>query len=283
MSKTKEFHRPENWSKAHELLKRSDINTIPLAVGPRPTALNDLEAEAVVDLEKLQLNYIKLGEDGRVHIGAMTTLQDIYLSDLLKEQANGILVEAAYYSATLGLRNLATLAGAITNPENPPDIPLVFMALDAVVSVQVDEKRTRKVTMVEWMKDCNQVLLPGEIIREVSFPTQPMAVAALVRINRTPRDKAIVAAAAVLQVENDVCIKAGIVLAGANPTPVRLQEVESLLTGKTLSPDLFDQAAALAKKQAKPVGDYRGSITYRTAMAAVLTKRALTDAIRIRK
>ncbi len=283
MSKTKEFYRPENWSNAHQLLKRSDVNTIPLTVGPRPTALNELDAEAVVDLEKLQLNYIKLGEDGRVHIGAMTTLQDMYLSELVKEQANGILVEAAYYSATLGLRNLATVAGAITNPENPPDLPLALMALDATVTVQIDEKQTRKVSIVEWMKDCSQVLLPGEIIREVSFPTQPMALSALVRINRTPRDKAIVAAAAVLQVENDVCIKAGMVLAGANPTPVRLQEVKSLLTGKTLSPALFDQAAALAKKQAKPLGDYRGSVAYRTAMAAVLTKRALTEALKAGK
>lgn len=283
MSKTKEFYRPENWSKAHQLLKRTDVQTIPLTVGPRPTALHDLEAEAVVDLEKLQLNYIKLGEDESIHIGAMTTLQDLYLSEPLKEQANGILVEAAYFSATLGLRNLATLAGAITNPENPPDLPLALMALDATVTVQKDEKQTRKVTMVEWMKDCSQVLLPGEIIREVSFPSQPDAVAALVRINRTPRDKAIVAAAAVLQVENDTCTKAGVVLAGANPAPVRLQEVESLLTGKTVSPDLFNQAAALSEKQAKPEGDYRGSVAYRKAMAAVLTKRALTEAVKFRK
>ena len=280
MSKTKEFHRPESWSKAHELLKRSDVPTIPLTIGPRPTALLNLEADAVVDLEKLHLNYIKQGEDGRVHIGAMTTLQDVYLSDLLKEQASGILVEAAYFSATLGLRNLATMAGAITNPENPPDIPLALMAMDAKVTVQKDEGQTREVALSEWMKDCSKVLLPGEIILEVSFATQSNFKGALVRINRTPRDKAIVAAAAVLQLERDTCIQAGVVLAGANPYPVQLDEVEKLLTGKTLSPDLLDQAASFAEKQAQPVGDYRGSASYRTAMAAVLTKRALTQAIK---
>ena len=222
MSKTKEFHRPESWSKAHELLKRSDVPTIPLTIGPRPTALLDLEADAVVDLEKLHLNYIKQGEDGRVHIGAMTTLQDVYLSDLLKEQASGILVEAAYFSATLGLRNLATMAGAITNPENPPDIPLALMAMDAKVTVQKDEGQTREVALSEWMKDCSKVLLPGEIILEVSFATQSNFKGALVRSNRPPRDKAIVAAAAVLQLERDTCIQAGVALAGANPNPVRL-------------------------------------------------------------
>ncbi len=280
MSKSKEFHRPENWSNAHQLLKRSDVTTIPLIVGPRPTALYDLDAEAFVDLEKLQLNYINVGEDERVHIGAMTTLQDLYLSDLLKKQANGILVDAAYFSATLGLRNLATLAGAITNPDNPPDIALVLMALDAVVTVQKDEKQTRKVTITEWMKDCSQVLLPGEIIREVSFFPQTGSVGSLIRINRTPRDRAILATAAVLEVEGDVCKTARLALAGANLNPVRLPEVEGLLSGQKLTSHLLDQAAAAAEKQAKPVADYRGSVAYRKAMAGVLSKRALTQAFK---
>jgi len=88
---TKEFHRPETWSKAHQLLKRSDVHTVPLTVSPRPTALNDRDADAFVDLEKLSLQYIQIGEDNRVHIGAMTTLQDLYLSELVKSQANGSL------------------------------------------------------------------------------------------------------------------------------------------------------------------------------------------------
>jgi len=133
---TKEFHRPETWSKAHQLLKRSDVHTVPLTVSPRPTALNDRDADAFVDLEKLSLQYIQIGEDNRVHIGAMTTLQDLYLSELVKSQANGVLTEAAYLSATLGLRNLASIAGTLTDPENPPDVPLVLMALDSMVTVQ---------------------------------------------------------------------------------------------------------------------------------------------------
>ena len=283
MSKTKEFHRPDNWSKAHQLLKRSDIHTVPLTVGPRPTALTNLSANAFVDLEKLHLNYIQLEEDGIVHIGAMTTLQDIYQSELIKSQAGGVLNEAAYYSATLGLRNLASLAGTITDPENPPDVPLVLMALDTIVTVQKDENQTRQVALHEWMKDCTKVLLPGEAILEVSFLAQPMACGALVRVNRTPRDKAIVAAAAILQLTNGVCSKAGVSLAGSNPIPVRLQEVETLLIGKSLTAELFVQAGSIAEKQAQPMGDYLGSVTYRTAMASVLTQRVLQQAFKARK
>lgn len=283
MSKSKEFHRPDNWSKAHQLLKRSDINTVPLAVGPRPTALTNLSADAFVDLEKLQLNYIKLGDDSNVHIGAMATLQDIYQSEVIKSQASGILTEAAYFSATLGLRNLASLGGTITDPENPPDVPLALMALDAKVTVQKDENQTRQVALHEWMNDCTKVLLPGEAILEVSFPAQPTACGALVRINRTPRDKAILAAVAVLQIDNGICSKAGVALAGVNPSPVRLLEVEALFTDKSPTTELFDQAAQLAENQAQPVGDYLGSVVYRTAMGSVLTKRALSQALKATK
>lgn len=279
MSKQKEFHRPDSWSKAHQLLKRSDVQTVPLTMGPRPTALHEISAEAIVDLEKLQLNYIKQGDDGYVHIGALTTLQDLYLSDLLKSQANGVLSEAAYYSATLGLRNLASLAGAITNPENPPDIALALMALDAVVTVQKDENQTREVKIHEWMKDCSNVLLPGEVIQQVRFPVQPESLAALVRVNRTPRDKAIVATAAVVQIKDNTCVKANIALAGTNPSPVRLEEAEALLVGKALTEELFNSVAELAEKQAQPLEDYLGSVVYRKAMAGVLAKRVLTQAL----
>ncbi|MBW6473193.1 MAG: FAD binding domain-containing protein [Anaerolineaceae bacterium] len=283
MSKTKEFHRPDNWSKAHQLLKRSDVQTVPLVVGPRPIALDDRAGDAFVDLEKLHLNYIQLGEDGIVHIGAMVTLQDIYQSELVKSQAGGVLTEAAYFSATLGLRNLASLAGTITNAENPPDVPLALMALDAVVTVQKDENQTHQVALHEWMKDCTKVLLPGEAILEVGFPAQPTASGALVRINRTPRDKAILAAVAVLYIDNGLCSKASVSLAGANPAPVRLLEVETLLKGKSLTSELLAQAAQLAENQAQPLGDYLGSVVYRTAMASVLTKRAISQAMNATK
>ena len=123
---SKEFHRPDNWPKAHQLLNRSDVHTVPYTISPRPTALNDYDADAFIDLEKLQSSYIQIKDDGRVHIGALTTLQELYLSELLKNMAGGVLNEAAYLSATLGLRNLATIAGTIINPENPPDVPLVL-------------------------------------------------------------------------------------------------------------------------------------------------------------
>jgi carbon-monoxide dehydrogenase medium subunit len=278
MSKTREFHRPENWQKAHQLLKRSDVNSVVVHVSPRPTALDDIQADAFIDLEKLNLNQINQSEDGVVHIGGSVTLQQLYQSDLIKAQVKGILSEAAYYSATLGLRHLASITGALLDPKSPPDIALALMVLDATVLVKKNESETRQVPVADWMKDCANALLPGEIIWEVSFKDKSSVLGALVRINRTPRDHAMLAAAAALNIEDRNCASAGVALAGANPTPVRLADVEASLLGKPLSPEFFNPAAQMAQDQAEPVADYLGSVEYRRAMAGVLVKRVLIQA-----
>jgi CO/xanthine dehydrogenase FAD-binding subunit len=64
---------------------------------------------------------------------------------------------------------------------------------------------------------------------------------------------------------------------------MRLLEVEALLTGKSPTTELIEQAAQLAENQAQPVSDYLGSVEYRTAMASVLTQRALQQAFKAQK
>lgn len=275
--RSKEYHRPEDWSRAHQLLNRSEVNTVPLVVSPRPAALTDLEVDAFVDLQKLQLDTIQKSVDNRIHLGGMVTLQAIYESELLKAEAGGILPEAAHISATLGIRNLATVAGALTALVGPPDLALALMALDATVTVQKGEGQRRSLPVHEFVAAGARALQRGEVLLEVSFASSP-SFSALARVGRTPRDHAIVAAVAVIEAENGAIRRAGLALAGANPLPVRLMDVEKLLAGKTASAALLDQAAAMAEKQAAPQDDYRGSAEYRRAMAAVLVRRALATA-----
>jgi len=276
----KEYYRPEDWLKAHQLLNRVDIHTAPLIIGPRPVALADLDADALVDLQKLQLDAIQKSQDERVHLGALATLQNLYQSDLLQSEAGGILVEAAHVSATLGVRNVATVAGALASPEGPPEVALALMALDAVVVAQQAEGETRHIPLHEWIEAGNKALKRGEVVVEVNFQSRPSAAGALARVGRTPRDLAIVAAAAVVELENGVIRRVGLSLAGANPIPVCLVEIEKWLAGRAVSEALLDEAAARAVLQANPVGDYRGSSEYRSAMAGVLARRALAAAIR---
>ena len=56
---------------------------------------------------------------------------------------------------------------------------------------------------------------------------------------------------------------------------MRATEVEQLLEGQALSPDLLDQAAALAARAVNPISDVRASADYRREMASVFTRRGL--------
>ena len=93
-----EYHWAEHIDDALLLLGRLDVKTVPLAGGTYLLGLQDDSIEAVVDLRDLELSYISEEQRG-LRIGAMTTLQDIVDSPVLKTFAMGLLSRAAQFSS----------------------------------------------------------------------------------------------------------------------------------------------------------------------------------------
>ena len=60
--------------------------------------------------------------------------------------------------------------------------------------------------------------------------------------------------------------------------PFAATDAETILVGNAPSDDLFRAAGAAAGAQSSPVGDVRGPVEYKRAMAAELTLRALRRA-----
>src|SRR3990172_6204839 len=260
-----EYHRPADWASAQELLRRAEIRATPLILGPRVPIPPYGDAESIVDLSRLDLSYIKV-DDG-VHIGALTPLQDLADSPQLEAIANGLLSEAARLTAHYGLRHLATVGGALLSREGPPEILLALLALDAAVVVRGAETRELLIT--------NYSSNPGEVIAEVKFASLPQrAGSALERVTRTPRDEAIVAAVAVVEVADGVCRKARLAVAGGTPRPQRMTSAEKLLEGQPLTPEQLQKATQAVMAEARPVADYRGSAEYRRVMAGLPDRRA---------
>src|SRR5205807_10443730 len=106
-----EYHWAEHIDDALMLLSRPDVKTVPLAGGTYLLGQKDDSIQAVVDLRDLELAYIS--EDARgIHIGAMTTLQSMVDSPVLKDLDRGLLSRAALASSFSRLiRNCATLGG----------------------------------------------------------------------------------------------------------------------------------------------------------------------------
>jgi len=98
-------------------------------------------------------------------------------------------------------------------------------------------------------------------------------------VARTPADEPIVAAVAVVEVDDSTVHQARVALTGAWPEPARLAQAAAQLVGGPLDEEHIRAVAEAVEEEVAPRGDFRGSEEYRRAMAGVLTRRALAECL----
>ncbi len=300
-----EYHWVEDIDDALMLLSRSDVKTVPLAGGTYLLGLNDESIQAVVDLRDLNLAYIQ--DDARgVRIGAMTTLQTLADSALLKNFAGGIVAQAAKASSfSRLLRDAATLGGTLgAGAASQADLLTVLAALDAEVllrsgqKTQVDlrggsverpglalagvtfkGKQERRVPY----RLLNVERRPGELIVEALLPAPgPGWGASFMRIGRTPTDVALLNVAACVEVAGGLYRRVRLALGGVNMEPLRLQTIEKRLEGRPAGEMQALMAAVQAgMAEVRLPADFRASSGYRRASGTNLVYRALEEAVNI--
>lgn len=249
-----EYHRPTEHKKAAALLRRKEPTTLPIYLGPRPTALHERNWDSAVDLSRLGIDFIKQDVDGGIRIGSLAPLQDIVTSPHLQEYAGGLLPRAAGMAAHLGLRNAANMGGVLTTTFGAPELRLALLVVEA------------------------ETISAEGFITEVILPAQEL-VTSLERVARTPMDEAIVAVAVGLQLGDGIIAHAKLAVSGIGIHPIRIEEAETMLTSQALTPKLTDAIATITLHAADPAyQDYRGSSEYRREMAYVLMRRAVETA-----
>ena len=258
-----QYQRPADLADAQKAIQQQPHNTNVLLTQPRVPAPYPTATGLQLDLRNLNLDYIR-SMSGLIEIGASTTLQALADAPLLKRSQNGIVAVAALHCTHYGMRNLACAGGAAIAVDGPPDLQLAWLALDA---------------QIHW--DNGDVSPIGtHPPTGASFPLRifysDMAnSAALHAVRRTPRDDAIVAVAAALQIQDNNIAHVRIAIGGVANTPARCNTAEIELAGKALNTASIARAAAAAAATPGSRSDYRGSSAYRHAMASVLTQRAL--------
>ncbi len=309
-----EYHWVEDIDDALLLLARTDIRTVPLAGGTYLLGLENDSIQAVVDLRDLGLAYISEDAQG-IHIGAMTTLQTMVDSPLLKDFATGILARAASASSFSRLiRNSATLGGTLaTGVPSQADLLTVLTVMDAeavlrsgsksqinlsagsaehpglaLTGVTYKGKQERRVPS----SVLNAERKPNELIMEVIIPRPAFGCAAsFMRIGRTPTDVPLLNAAALVEMSDGVYRQVRLALGGVNMEPVRMQAVEKQLEGQpAINPEstnsLLDTQRIFAAVQAgmtnfSPPADFRASSSYRRVSGMNLAFRVLEEAANI--
>lgn len=271
----REYHRPTDIDEAVRLLRRKDVNTIVLAGGTTTIGEGSPEIEAVVDLNGLGLDFIEY-ENGALYLGAMLRLQTIV--DKLHDVSDVLLADAARRTASLNVRNMATVGGVLAGGDNHSPFSVALAALKARVKIYEQPGE-----MPLWSELANQVRargFKGKLITAISLnlPSGHMG-AWYDQVARTPADRPIVSAAAVAY-ENangalDATTAVGGLLHDLLVTNHKGSPAEPEKLVEATVSDIGRQRAAETAYQS----DFRGSVEYRRGVAPLLARRALETAL----
>jgi xanthine dehydrogenase YagS FAD-binding subunit len=143
---------------------------------------------------------------------------------------------------------------------HPSDTAPALIALDATFRL-VGAAGERTVPAAEFFTlpttDASRenVLKDGELLESITLPpARKLARSTYHKIlDREAWTHAVVSAAVVLDVDKGVCQRARVVLGGVAPIPWRLPEVETLLVGQRVTPELAAKAGEAAIAGARPL------------------------------
>ena len=235
----------------------------------------------LVSLRDVQgLNRIE-ATNGALRLGALVTHREAEVSPLVRERLP-VLAETFRRVATVRIRHMATIGGALAHADPNQDPPVTLLALGARVEIR-GARGHRELPLGEFFRDYYETALePGELVTAVTVPLLPVASGAtfLKFLPRTADDYATVAVAAIVTLEPDGerCREARIALGSVGVTPLRGMAAEALLSGQRLSESLLQAAGEAVKGAVDPLSDHRGSAAYKREMTGVMVGRALTQA-----
>ena len=217
-------------------------------------------------------------EDGdRLVIGAATT-HDQVLRDQLVRTHCPVVAEVTQTIADPAVRHRGTFGGSIAHADPAGDLPALALALDASMEI-AGSSGSRTVPASEFFLDYLQTALqPDEVLVSVSIPKLGDGWGhRYEKFHRVAQSWALVGVVAAVRRSNGAIDESRIGLVNMGPTPVRARAVEQAVAGVSSAAEVSD-AAASAAEGASPSSDLHASAEYRSHLARVLTRRAVSAA-----
>lgn len=237
------------------------------------------QPETLINIRGLDedLEYVQEGDE-EIRIGALVTLREMERRDPIRQHFPTI-VACLQEVAGVRVRNTATIGGHLGHADIHLDLPPVLAGYGAEVGVS-DGDTVRRIPIEEFMVGYYETSLEaGELITEIALPIPPTDTRGTYLKHRyfSEVDWPCVGVAAFAEGENGVDENVRVLLNAVSPRPImRLDGVDDLVNGR-LTEDSIAAVAELARDQAQPTADIRGSATYKKRMAGVFTRRALAE------
>lgn len=276
-----EYHAPRSVGEAISLLSTLGEDAKLLAGGYSLLPMMKLrfaQPGTLIDINRIpELRGIR-EEGGMIHIGAMTSENELIASKLLQDRLP-LLPEAALLIADPQVRNRGTIGGDIAHGDPGNDHPAIAMALDAIFVLQ-GPNGERRVLAVDFFHGTYMTeLAENEILTAILIaPFESGTGYAYQKLKRKTGDWATAGAAVVLRMSGGVVTHARIGLTNVAPTALRAHEAEAALVGKPVTQATLDIVGKAVRAVCDPAEDLRGDAEFKTAMAGEMTKRAIQAA-----
>ena len=211
----------------------------------------------VVDISRLELRGVE-ERDGALHIGPLTTWNDLLDAETLARSGLEAITECARGIGDLQVRNVGTIGGSVVHADPASDMPAVLLALEATLQTR-SPAGGREIALGDALVGpFTTSLATQEIVTDIVVPLPPAGSgSAYANVEHPASGFALAGAAAVAGPDGE-----SVALTGVGATPFVLPA--------------GDPKAAIAS--AEIFGDRFASAEYRRELAATLAERALAKA-----
>lgn len=276
------YSRPTSVAEALTTLAKLGSDGKVLAGGQSLVPLLSMRLAApahLVDINRLaELSYV-LVESGQVRVGALARHADVQRS-AAAVQAQPLLYQAVTFVAHPAVRYRGTTVGSIVHADPAAEMPAVLALLGGRVRIARTGGERLVAARDFFLGPLESDVEPDELATEAVFPVLPHAAGTgFAEVSRRRGDYAVcgVAARAQLDADGSIATAAAAYLSVA-PAPVVVDLTDAVAGAPAHSPP-YQAVAELVRQSIDPQPDIHATSAYRRHLAAVLTERALKQAI----
>ncbi len=235
-----------------------------------------IQPDLVVDLKRIPSMTAIIEEDGGFRLGGAVPAAEMLEHDGLTAAWPGV-CEAAYLVGSTQVMGRASLAGNLCTSSPAADTVPAMVAAGAIARL-VGPDGAREVAVEDVPSGVQKnSLKKGEVVESIFLPARPArsSDAYLRFIPRTEMDIAVVGCGISLSLAEDGTIADAKVALGAVAIKVQVvSDGAKAIIGAKLDDSALDALGAACSAACNPIDDKRGTVEFRTDVAAVLARRA---------
>jgi carbon-monoxide dehydrogenase medium subunit len=219
-------------------------------------------------------------EDGRLVICAAVRHQT-FSAPVVEGPLGALLAAVMRHIAHYPIRTRGTFCGSVAHADPASEWCLVAATLGAEM-VARSARGTRIIAAADFFQGIMTTALePDELLTEVQLPLLAGDTRfGFYEFNRRAGDFAMGMALVTFRLDNGAIVEPRVGVGAAEPHPRRIAAAEALLTGRAPEDAAFRAAAAAAAATIDPLTDAQTDAVYRRELVAVVTRRALEQAMR---